>query len=110
MKKKSVPRSAFLNRRVLIGLPVLAGVFTLPLLLLLGNPAAAGGDSAAQSATGRIRSGEPKQKSPQSQTGTLEKMIVASGSVVMDVDLDRLNGISLRPAAARQKWRRCTSL
>ncbi len=42
MKKKSVPRSAFLNRRVLIGLPVLAGVFTLPLLLLLGNPAAAG--------------------------------------------------------------------
>jgi len=30
-------------------------------------------------------------------------MIVASGSVVMDVDLDRLNGISLRPAAARQK-------
>src|SRR5256886_2917451 len=35
-----------------------------------------------------------KQKSPGAQSGTLEKMIVASGSVVMDVDLNRLNGIS----------------
>src|SRR5437773_4605113 len=35
-----------------------------------------------------------KQKSPDAESGTLEKMIVASGSVVMDVDLNRLNGIS----------------
>ena len=64
MKTKS--ESAFFNRRVLIGLSVLAGVFMLPLLFLLGNSAAAGGDSAAPT----------KQNSLQSQTGTLEKMIV----------------------------------
>jgi hypothetical protein len=92
MKTKSTSHSAFFSCRVLIGLPVLAGVFALP--LLLGNPAAAGGRSAAQSATGRIRGGESKQKSPQSQTGTPEKMIVTRGSVAMDVDLNRLNGIS----------------
>lgn len=34
----------------------------------------------------------PPQEGPESQTGTLEKMIVARGSVAMDVDLDRLNG------------------
>ena len=32
------------------------------------------------------------QEGPDTQTGTLEKMIVARGSVAMDVDLDRLNG------------------
>ena len=35
-----------------------------------------------------------EQKGPDAQTGTLEKMIVADGSVTMDVDLNRLNGIS----------------
>ena len=34
----------------------------------------------------------PSQEGPESQTGTLEKMIVARGSVAMDVDLGRLNG------------------
>jgi hypothetical protein len=53
----------------------------LPLLLLFCN-------SSQNSVAG------PKQKSPDAQTGTLEKMIVASGSVVMDVNLNRLNGIS----------------
>lgn len=33
-----------------------------------------------------------QQQGPNNETGTLEKMIVASGSVTMDVDLDRLNG------------------
>jgi glucose/arabinose dehydrogenase len=33
-----------------------------------------------------------KQKDPNNQTGTLEKMIVANGTVAMDVDLNRLNG------------------
>ena len=79
MKTKS--ESAFFNRRVLIGLSVLAGVFTLPLLLLFGNPATAGGNSPATA----------KQNSLQSPTGTLEKMIAASGSVVVDIDLNRLN-------------------
>src|SRR6266480_2561886 len=55
----------------------------LPLLLLFCPPEAGSQNSIAG----------PKQKSPNVQTGTLEKMIVASGSVAMDVDLNRLNGI-----------------
>ena len=31
--------------------------------------------------------------SPESETGTLEKMMVADGSITMDIDLPRLNGI-----------------
>src|SRR3989454_1458963 len=53
----------------------------LPLLLLFCN-------SSQNSVAGS------KQKSPDVQSGTLEKMIVASGSVAMDVDLNRLNGIN----------------
>ena len=53
----------------------------LPLLLLFCN-------SSQNSVAGS------KQKSPDAQSGTLEKLIVASGSVVMDVDLNRLNGIN----------------
>jgi hypothetical protein len=33
------------------------------------------------------------QKSPERDTGTLEKMIVANGSAAMDLDLNRLNGL-----------------
>jgi len=54
--------------------------FMLPLLLLFSNSS---GNSAAQ----------VQKKSPEQPTGTLEKMIVASGSVAMDLDLNRLNGI-----------------
>src|SRR2546425_12289342 len=53
----------------------------LPLLLLFCN-------SSQNSIAGS------KQKSPDVQSGTLEKMIVASGSVAMDVDLNRLNGVN----------------
>jgi outer membrane biosynthesis protein TonB len=53
--------------------------FTLPLLLLLSNSA---GNSAPQTAG----------KSPEGETGTLEKLIVASGNVVMDLDLSRFAG------------------
>src|ERR1700704_3718323 len=49
--------------------------FTLPLLLLLSNSS---GNSAPQS--------------PEGQTGTLEKLIVANGTVAMDLDLSRLEG------------------
>ena len=55
--------------------------FTLPLLLLLSN-------SSQNSVAGS------KQTSPEGRTGTLEKMIVADGSVSMDLDFNRLNGIS----------------
>src|SRR5438094_25070 len=53
--------------------------FTLPLLFLLSNSA---GNSASQL----------PGKSPEGQTGTLEKMMVANGNVAMDLDLSRLNG------------------
>jgi len=58
--------------------------FALPLLLLFCN-------SSENSVAGS------KQKRPDSQdgaTGTLQKMIIADGSVAMDVDLNRLNGVS----------------
>ena len=95
MKTKSASKPASFSRRVLIGVSVLAGVFTLPLFFLFGSPAAAGRDSAAPT----------KRNSPQSQSGTLEKMIVASGSVVMDIDLNRLND----NGSATQKVRHCVS-
>jgi hypothetical protein len=59
---------------------------TLVLLVLLGN-------YAVQSATGRIRDREASQKTSDAPTGTLQKMIVENGSVRMDLDLNRLNGI-----------------
>ena len=37
-----------------------------------------------------------KPTSQESQTGTLEKMIVTNGSVAMDIDLNRLNGTGFR--------------
>src|SRR5712671_4226577 len=51
----------------------------LPLFLLLGS-------SSENSAAGS------KQKSTEIQTETVEKLIAASGSVTMEVDLNRLNG------------------
>ena len=59
---------------------------TLVLLVLLGT-------YAVQSATGRIRDREASQKTSDAPTGTLQKMIVENGSVRMDLDLNRLNGI-----------------
>ena len=55
--------------------------FALLLLLFLGNSS---GNYAAQS----------KQKTPDARTDTLQKMIVQSGSVTMQLDLNRLNGTS----------------
>src|SRR5437867_6423668 len=61
--------------------------FMLLLLLLLGNSS---GNYAAQS----------KQKPSDAPTGTLQKMIVENGSVTMDLDLNRFNGISFAPQKA----------
>ena len=61
--------------------------FMLLSLLLLGNSS---GNYAAQS----------KQKTSDAPTGTLQKMIVENGSVTMDLDLSRLNGISFAPQKA----------
>jgi hypothetical protein len=59
---------------------IIASYFMLPLLLLLSNSS---GNSVALL----------QKKGPEEQTGTLEKMIVASGNVAMDLDLNRVNGI-----------------
>jgi len=67
------------------------GYFALLLLFLLSNSS---GNSAPQ-APGKTEEGE---------TGTLERMIVASGSVAMDLDLDRLRG----PVAATKEVKRET--
>jgi hypothetical protein len=60
---------------------------SLSLVLLLGN-------YAVQSATGRNRSSQSTQKTSEAPTGTLQKMIVENGSVSMNLDLNRLNGIN----------------
>jgi hypothetical protein len=56
-------------------------VFALLLLLFLGNST---GNYAAQ----------PKQKNSDPPTGTFQRMIAENGSVTMDLDLNRLNGIN----------------
>ena len=75
--------------------------FVLLFLLFLGNSS---GNYAAASATATAPKAQFEQAAPQSQparpgldqggTGTLQKMIVQSGSVTMQLDLNRLNGIS----------------
>jgi hypothetical protein len=62
-------------------------VVTVSLLVLLGT-------YAVQSATGRIRHAEASQKTSDALTATVQKMIVENGSVAMDLDLNRLNGIN----------------
>ena len=59
--------------------------FLLPLLLLFGSRD--GGFSNAPNAA-------KTSLARQSESGTLQKMIVASGSVSMDIDLNRINGVS----------------
>ena len=75
--------------------------FVLLFLLFLGNSS---GNYAAESATATAPKAQFEQTTPESQsarpgldqggTGTLQKMIVQSGSVTMQLDLNRLNGIS----------------
>ena len=68
--------------------------FVLLLLLFLGNSS---GNYAAGSATVTGAKAQFEQTTPsldQGGTGTLQKMIVQSGSVTLQLDLNRLNGIS----------------
>ena len=59
--------------------------FMLPLLLLFGLRD--GGSSNAPNAA-------KTSLAEQGESGTLQKMIVASGSVSMDIDLNRINGVN----------------
>ena len=61
----------------------------LPLFLLFASPPAS-----APKAFGATK----ETPEVQGQTGTFQKMIVENGSVTMDLDLNRLNGISSLPA------------
>src|SRR5437016_5661192 len=63
----------------------------LPLFLLFASPYAS-----APKAFG----GTKKVAQSQGQSGTLQRMIVENGSVTMDLDLSRLNGISFAPQKA----------
>src|SRR5882724_6654401 len=56
----------------------------LPLFLLFASP---------QASTPKAFGGTKKVAQSQGQSGTLQKMIVQNGSVTMDLDLNRLNGI-----------------
>ncbi|MGC1321632.1 MAG: hypothetical protein WA849_05590, partial [Candidatus Udaeobacter sp.] len=84
--------------------------FVVLFLLFLGNSS---GNYAAGSATATAAKAQFEQTTPESQparpgldqagTGTLQKMIVQSGSVTMQLDLNRLNGIrsSIQAEAGR---------
>ncbi len=76
--------------------------FALLLLLFLGNRsencAAASANQPSHEATASraatAAEAQSKQKTSDAPTGTFQKMIVENGSVTMDFDLNRLNGIS----------------
>jgi len=58
----------------------------LPLFLLLASP---------QASAPKVFGATKKTPESQGQTGTLQKMIVQSGRITMDLDLNQLNGIRL---------------
>ena len=60
----------------------------LPLFLLFASPTAS-----APKAFGAMK----QTPENQGQTGTLQKMIVESGSITMDLDVNRLNGVRSVP-------------
>jgi hypothetical protein len=75
--------------------------FALLLLLFLGNrsenyaAASATATAATTQLKQNIRESQPARRSlDEGGTGTLQKMIVQSGSVTMQLDLNRLNGIN----------------
>jgi hypothetical protein len=66
-------------------LKIVLSALMLPLLLLFGSR-----DGDSSNAPNAAKTSLAKQ----GESGTLQKMIVASGSVSMDIDLNRINGVS----------------
>jgi len=66
-------------------LKIVLSAFMLPLLLLFGSR-----DGGSSNAPNAAKTSLAKQ----GESGTLQKMIVASGSVSMDIDLNRINGVN----------------
>ena len=76
--------------------------FALLLLLSLGNSS---GNYAAASATATAAKAQSRQKNSDAPTGVLQKMIVENGTVTVDLDLNRLNGIgSTRQGGVRVQF------
>src|ERR1041385_3155169 len=66
-------------------LKIVLSAFTLPLLLLFGLHDGSSSNAPNVAKTSRAR---------QQVSGTLQKMIVASGSVTMDIDMNQINGVN----------------
>jgi hypothetical protein len=66
-------------------LKIVLSAFMLPLLLLVGSR-----DEGSSNAPNAAKTNFAKQ----GESGTLQKMIVASGSVSMNIDLNRINGVN----------------
>ncbi len=66
-------------------LKIVLSAFMLPLLLLFGSR-----DGDSSNAPNAAKTSLAKQR----ESGTLQKMIVASGSVSMNIDLNRINGVN----------------
>ena len=66
-------------------LKIVLSAFMLPLLLLFSSH-----DKGSSNTPNTAKTSLARQR----ESGTLEKMIVASGSVTMDIDLDRINGVN----------------
>jgi hypothetical protein len=66
-------------------LKIVLSAFTLPLLLLFGLHDGSSSNAPNVAKTSRAR---------QQMSGTLQKMIVASGSVTMDIDMNQIKGVS----------------
>src|SRR6476620_9688963 len=64
---------------------ILLTAFMLPLLLLFGSH-----DGASSTAPNAAKTNGARQR----ESGTLQKMIVASGTVSMDIDVNRINGVN----------------
>ena len=70
----------------------IVGYFTLPLLVLFGL---SWQDSQAQ----------PPERSTEGQTGTRARMLVVNGNITMDLDLNRLNGMTATQESKRDSVR-----
>ena len=66
-------------------LKIVLTALMLPLLLLFGSH-----DGASSTAPNAAKTNGARQR----ESGTLQKMIVASGSVSMDIDVNRINGVN----------------
>jgi hypothetical protein len=70
----------------------------LPFVVLLSSSDAGFANPAAQHSTSNAQGPSPNSDQSQNEiTGVLQKMIVESGTATMELDVNRLNGISLAP-------------